>query len=380
MNPNHRHLLRGAVAAAAILSIATPAAAQFVTYGPSCGLTNSADTEPYLGMTYRLRTTGAPAGSLVLGVLGLSPANLPLSFLGSPCTLLASPDVIELLIPSGSGEAELAIEVPQNPALLGLQVFDQWIAFDPNGVLTASAGGVGTIANPQLQVLGVVAPPLVVPGSPVTITARNVGTRRPQDLCIGLFSSSTGERGLIRATNIQPIGGNDVQIQGVVTTPAPGDGHVMVMRGDGNELMGPIPGGHGDWGWTGPNLAEAGGMGGPTVTAPPPPFHLRFVANAGDVVVEVPASTPASGNARADAHWNAGNKHYDSFLSPVAYTGLTPTQFRDTVLLPILQTRYDTLYPGLLQITADTIGGNPAVRIHMVDNSSCSSVGGSVWF
>lgn len=378
MNPNHRHLLRGAVAAAAILSIATPAAAQFVNYGPSCGLTNSADTEPYLGMTYRLRTTGAPPGSLVLGVLGLAPTNLPLIFLGSPCTLLANPDVIQVLIANGSGEADLAIEVPQNPALLSLQIFDQWVAFDTSGVLTASAGGVGTIANPQLQVLGVVAPPMVVVGSPVTITARNVGTRRPQDLCMGIMSLITGERGLIRAVNIQPLGANDVQIQGVVATPAPGDGHVMVMRGDGADLA--APAGGGDWAWIGPNLPEAGGMGSPSVTAPPPPFHLRFVANSGDVVVEVPASTPASGNARIDAHWNAGSKHYDSFLAPVAYASLTPTQFRDTVLLPNLQAKYGALYPGILQITADTISGNPAVRIHMVDNSSCSGVGGSVWF
>jgi hypothetical protein len=297
------------------------------------------------------------------------------------CTLFVDPLATVISIANANGEAELALTVPVKPSLKGLQVYDQWFAFDPiTQHLIASDGGVATVGNPQLQVLGVTAPPMVVRGSTVTVRVRHAGTLRARDVCIGVVAAN-GQRGLIRAGNIVPVGATEVDIQGIVQTDAPaGGGHVMVMRGDGNELTGPVGGAGGDWAWIGPDMPEAGGQG-PSVQAPStPPFHLPFVIDNGDVVVEVGSGTPTSGNARIDAHWNAGGKHYDSFLSPVPFASLNQTQFRDTILLPNLQSKYGALYPGLLQITADTLNGNPAVRIHRVSNATCTGVGGNVWF
>lgn len=365
---------------------APSASAQFSTYGVGCGaaITNEAATLPFLGMRYRLRSAGHAPGSLAIAILGFQQVAFPLSF-GPGCFLLARPDATVALPVGGGGDVELALDVPVIPSLIGLTVFDQWLGLDPNGAISMSVGGMATVDNPQLGI-SAVAPAVLSIGTVVTVTAHNLGTTRPQDLCMGVMAFNPAHgRGLIRVTSITPAGAGADTVTGVVQTlprdaaGQPVQGVVAIMRGDGNELP-PIAGLGGGWGWIGPDLPEAGGANHHSVQGTPDPrTRLTFAVDSGDVVLEVPVAS-YSGSATTDVHWNAGGKHFDSFLPAEPISGtMNETQLRDSVLLPSIQAKYNLLYPGLLQITATTVNGNPGVRIHMVSGAAVSSVGGSVW-
>ena len=365
--------------------VAAPSAtAQFSTYGVGCGaaITNEAATLPFLGMRYRLRSAGHAPGSLAIAILGFNKTALPLPF-GPGCFLLTHPAATLALPVGAGGEVELALDVPVIPSLIGLTVFNQWLGLDPNGAISMSVGGMATVDNPQLAI-SAVAPAVLSIGTVVTVTARNHGTTRQQDLCMGVMVSPDN-RGLIRVTSITPAGPGADTVMGIVQTlPKDASGQpvqavVAIMRGDGTELP-MLPGARGGWGWIGPDLPEAGGAHHHPVQATPDPrTRLTFSGVGGDVVLEVPADS-YSGSATTDVHWNAGGKHFDSFLPAEPISGtMNETQLRDSVLLPSIQAKYNLLYPGLLQITATTVNGNPGVRIHMVSGAAATSVGGSVW-
>jgi hypothetical protein len=120
----------------------------FSNYGAGCsnGLsapTMQALTMPNLGTTFIARTAnlgGAPAAMIV----GLASENLPLTlpaFAGN-CTLLARPDVVEVLNVFAN-QALYQLVLPNDPNLSGTQFHLQSIEFGP--LWTMSDGGVGTI-------------------------------------------------------------------------------------------------------------------------------------------------------------------------------------------------------------------------------------------
>ena len=77
------------------------------------------------------------SGRLIVGASNTlwAGASLPLDLtpFGAPgCTLLTG---LNLLLPAAtdaSGNAALTLPIPNNPALIGLQVFFQWQVFDPS--------------------------------------------------------------------------------------------------------------------------------------------------------------------------------------------------------------------------------------------------------
>jgi hypothetical protein len=72
-----------------------------------------------------------PVNSFALVVRGLAVTSLLLHAIlpqGQPsCYLLASPDLVELLVPSGASHSA-SLSLPNNPALAGLVIYEQWLS------------------------------------------------------------------------------------------------------------------------------------------------------------------------------------------------------------------------------------------------------------
>jgi len=109
---------------------------------------------PWVGATFRARGTGMPALGIALAVTGFSPLSQPLASLlpqGQPgCSLLATPDLLQLLLPV-AGEAQSSLLLPNAPALVGLGLLHQLVAveLDAAGAITAL-----TSTNALSSVLG----------------------------------------------------------------------------------------------------------------------------------------------------------------------------------------------------------------------------------
>src|SRR5690606_23847151 len=88
---------------------------------------------PWDGGTYRVRASGMPDHGFVFSVLGYGQLALPLPSLlplgGAGCTLLVTPDRVELL-PVQFGVAELAIRCDRLPSLIGQTVYHQVVPFE----------------------------------------------------------------------------------------------------------------------------------------------------------------------------------------------------------------------------------------------------------
>ncbi|MCA8975744.1 MAG: lamin tail domain-containing protein [Planctomycetes bacterium] len=109
------------------------------------------DSEITPGSTLRLAMGGGagtdPAiGAFALGVgfLGLAQVTIPLTVFGMPgCTAYTNP-VASVVMPTDAlGMAQLAVPLPNTPAIIGLILYSQWVASDPGinpaGMLTSSA-------------------------------------------------------------------------------------------------------------------------------------------------------------------------------------------------------------------------------------------------
>lgn len=99
---------------------------------------------PWWNASMRARSTGIPANAVVVDVIGIGPLAVPLSSVlpqGLPgCSLLASPDVLSLVLPV-AGQAESTLTVPPNLTLLGLSLRQQHLAveFGPAGIVGLSS-------------------------------------------------------------------------------------------------------------------------------------------------------------------------------------------------------------------------------------------------
>ena len=130
-----------------------------VAVGAGCAgsagpLSLAATSLPWLGGTFRATATGFAPGALAIEVVGLQSINLPLISVlptAAPgCTLLASLDATNLLLPSG-GSVAVALAVPPAPSLVGMTVYDQvaQLEFTAGGVL-----GTISITNALAMTLG----------------------------------------------------------------------------------------------------------------------------------------------------------------------------------------------------------------------------------
>ena len=111
---------------------------------------------PQLGTTYSPRVRDALPITPAVLLSGMSDAiyqgqPLPLTIPGAPgCNLLISADVLATVVTSSTGTAQSPLAVPNQQALLGVEVFHQWVVWDPtvnNLSLVFSNGGKATVGN-----------------------------------------------------------------------------------------------------------------------------------------------------------------------------------------------------------------------------------------
>ncbi|MEC9047922.1 MAG: trypsin-like peptidase domain-containing protein [Planctomycetota bacterium] len=116
----------------------------------------SASGLPQLGTTYSPVVSDAlPATPAVL-ISGMSDVVyqgqlLPLPLPGAPgCDLLVSADVLATTVTSFAGVAQSSLAIPNQQALIGVEVFHQWAIWDPsvNGLsIAVSNAGKATVGN-----------------------------------------------------------------------------------------------------------------------------------------------------------------------------------------------------------------------------------------
>jgi hypothetical protein len=116
-----------------------------IPYGTACSnATIGSLGTPQIGSSVAVQLASAPANILSGLVIGFSSASVPLSVLWPSvppgCSLLATPDIIEVAISSASGSATLPISLPPNPSLVGLHLYCQWLMLDAASSLSATAG------------------------------------------------------------------------------------------------------------------------------------------------------------------------------------------------------------------------------------------------
>lgn len=123
-----------------------PAAA--LPYGAGCtgstgALTLVAESLPWIGATCRTTTIGMAAGSLSLGITGLTQLSIPLASLlpggQAGCTLLASADVSALQVADAAGTTGSSLSVPPTAALVGAALFLQTIPIEISGTGSLTA-------------------------------------------------------------------------------------------------------------------------------------------------------------------------------------------------------------------------------------------------
>ncbi len=127
-----------------------------VRYGTSCfGAPDSLQIEDlaFVGGVMRSRVDGVAAGSLVLAVFGLTPAQVPLPSLLPQgtlgCVLLAMPDFVDLATTTGAA-ARAALAIPRVSALVGAVLYHQVLPVEP----FAAGGFAVTGSNGQALVIG----------------------------------------------------------------------------------------------------------------------------------------------------------------------------------------------------------------------------------
>lgn len=382
-----------------LLSTATLAALlpaqDYTLYGTGCGtgtgtpLIIAHDSPLIPGMTTRFTLDGANGSPLAIQVMGLTKIALPV--LG--CTLLAQPDATHFHLVNALGHAEHTIVVPPLVGLVGLPLYDQWLALDalmPNGV-SFSAGACARITNPQVSV-GRFAPTIGQIGTIVNLTLGGLGTTDPDDLCVRVMAP-TGGSSLIRVLSITPIGGGLSAVTGVLATAdrnPVAQGAMGAMRGAGDTV--PVPPGvklsapADGWGWQGAGTPEAGGMGGgfqaiPNMSQTP----IQFTVVGNSIRATLPAG-PYLVNQQItlDVHWDVNcpglpQVHYDHFLGTMTVLAtMTAIEARDEIAQKVAAV-FNNLWPGKVNVNVPVPGGAEIV-VTMVD-PTCTIVtgGGSLY-
>jgi hypothetical protein len=130
--------------------LTTTCPATAVSYGAGCtgsgGPNVLANTSlPWIGSTFRSVATGMPAPALALGVLGFGTISIPMPAIlpqGVPgCTLLVSPDLLDLYVPA-AGIVQAQLVIPNSVVLAGVVLHQQVVPIELSGTgdITALTG------------------------------------------------------------------------------------------------------------------------------------------------------------------------------------------------------------------------------------------------
>ena len=127
----------GGVISAYLAELAGPCPATANSYGSGCVPWPLVATRPWSGSDWTLSCDGMPNGTMIAQLLGLAPAQLPLSSYfsnaGAGCQLLLDADAIEFAVAANGYQA--VRKVPTSPSLVGTQFSAQ--------LLLAGTGVVG---------------------------------------------------------------------------------------------------------------------------------------------------------------------------------------------------------------------------------------------
>lgn len=133
----------GPTALSPLQALTTTCPASVAPLGDGCLGQIEATSLPWAGGVLTTRGTGLPEGSLVAAVFGLSTMAETLDQLfsfGVPgCSALVTPDVYGFLS-LVDGQAVASVQLPNDPAVAGVHLFEQWVALAQSspGVFTAA--------------------------------------------------------------------------------------------------------------------------------------------------------------------------------------------------------------------------------------------------
>jgi hypothetical protein len=145
--------IAGGAVSAYVATIRTTCPASAVPYGAGCAssagpVSLTTTGLPWIGSTFTSTVNGMPASALGLAVWGVNqvgiglPTILPQGVVG--CSLLASPDLLVMLLPAG-GTAQSQLVLPNSAALVAQTLYHQAIALELNAAsaITAVTGSNG---------------------------------------------------------------------------------------------------------------------------------------------------------------------------------------------------------------------------------------------
>ena len=127
MGPHH-------VQSAHVARAVSTCPADVAVFGAGCNgtagpVTLAAQDLPWTGSTFHSRATGMAPSSLAVHALGSMPTVAPLPGGAPGCSLFQHPDVLELLVPN-AGVVDATVQVPANPALVGITVRTQVVGIE----------------------------------------------------------------------------------------------------------------------------------------------------------------------------------------------------------------------------------------------------------
>lgn len=119
--------------------------------GPGAIAQLSNDGVPETNTSFRLNVTGAAANSIAILWLGARQTNLSVGAVAPGCSVYCSYDILLNAISTGStGSGGLSIGIPNNPNLVGMRFYNQWLVLDRAanslGVVMTN-GGTGRIGG-----------------------------------------------------------------------------------------------------------------------------------------------------------------------------------------------------------------------------------------
>tara|TARA_R110002072_G_scaffold241027_4_gene399586 strand:+ start:5333 stop:5848 length:516 start_codon:yes stop_codon:yes gene_type:complete len=117
--------------------LATTCPATSTSLGGGCASSGGSNAltanEPWTGSAWQATATGLPSSVLVAWVNGFSQIATPLANIlpqGVPgCSLLVSPDIVQLVIATG-GVADGNVSLPNTPVLAGAMFYSQMVPFE----------------------------------------------------------------------------------------------------------------------------------------------------------------------------------------------------------------------------------------------------------
>lgn len=399
---------------ASVALAATAPAQTYTRFGSGCTYGASspalhANGLPALGQAMQIELTQAAPNSVAVLFFAAAKFTTPLdlAFVGAGgCSLWMLPD-INVSIGVGVHAVAAQFTVPNDAALTGATLHNQWVNLTvPTVQVTTSNGGTMVLGPvpPAMNSLNFLGPFSGPVGTLVSFRIKNLGVTNPDDLCFRIMDPSTGALSLLRVTSIVPdtSTGEDVVTARLATVGAksPVRGLMGMMRGVGaSPPLNPSPcltTPFSAWAWQGTALPGADLMVPsaftPTSSANQIAFQFVYEASSNSLYVDVPAYPfgngglyPTGAGITTDAHGDLScggsvpGGHFDHVVETVTVKAACNNMTNKNVAIehtPQVQQAFDNTFgPGRLIVTSETSASLARIRIKP-SNPACILTGG----